>query len=217
MSDSDGEYKVTDTQGRFAVAVREGRKVSDVSWTPGRVLLSNRRLILAGNDGKRTIPSRSFGGWGRHDANQSVARVSNYVSFDLGDQVLIVAASDHEAFERDVYRALLDQRTVTAKHPAIEGGVVQETEWEQARVKIDENGLNAALESGAFVKFRPRRHQRTRRRETHRQRREEARDRGVTHRRRGDEHRDPHRRRPQPDAVRRGVAPERRRAQFDER
>jgi len=23
MSDSDGEYKVTDTQGRFAVAVRE--------------------------------------------------------------------------------------------------------------------------------------------------------------------------------------------------
>jgi len=67
--------------------------------------------------------------------------------------VLIVAASDHEAFERDVYRALLDQRTVTAKHPAIEGGVVQETEWEQARVKIDENGLNAALESGAFVKF----------------------------------------------------------------
>jgi len=66
---------------------------------------------------KRTIPSRSFGGWGRHDANQSVARVSNYVSFDLGDQVLIVAASDHEAFERDVYRALLDQRTVTAKHP----------------------------------------------------------------------------------------------------
>lgn len=64
MSDSDGEYKVTDTQGRFAVAVREGRKVSDVSWTPGRVLLSNRRLILAGNDGKRTIPLSKLRGWG---------------------------------------------------------------------------------------------------------------------------------------------------------
>ncbi len=154
MSDGDGEYKVADTQARFAVAVRDGRKVSDVSWTPGRVLLSNRRLILAGNDGKRTVPLSELQGLGgRHDANQSVARVSNYVSFDLGDQVLLVAASDHEGFERDVYRALLDQQTVMAKHPAIEGGVVQDTQWEQARVKIDENGLNAALESGAFVKF----------------------------------------------------------------
>lgn len=151
---SGSEYKITDTQGRFAVAVREGRKVSDVSWTPGRILLSNRRLILAGNDGKRTVPlSKLKGLGGRHDANQTVARVSNYVSFDLGEQVLLVAAADHEEFERDVYRALLDQRTVMAKHPAIEGGVVQDTTWEQARVKIDENGLNAALESGAFVNF----------------------------------------------------------------
>ncbi len=154
MSNGDGEYKIADMQARFAVAVREGRPVNDVSWTPGRVLLSNRRLILAGNDGKRTVPlSKVQGLGGRHDANQSIARVSNYVSFDLGQQVLIVAANDHEAFERDIYRALLDQRTLLAKHPAVAGGVVQDAEWEQARVKIDENGLNAAMESGAFVEF----------------------------------------------------------------
>jgi helix-turn-helix protein len=154
MSNGDTEYKITDIQARFAVAVREGRAMNDVSWTPGRVLLSNRRLILAGNDGKRTIPlSQLEGLGGRHDSNQSIARVSNYVSFDLGEQVLLVAAADHEAFERDVYRALLDQRTLMAKHPAVEGGVVQETGWEQARVKIDENGLGAALEGGAFVEF----------------------------------------------------------------
>ena len=154
MSNGDTEYKITDIQARFAVAVREGRAMNDVSWTPGRVLLSNRRLILAGNDGKRTIPlSQLEGLGGRHDSNQSIARVSNYVSFDLGEQVLLVAAADHEAFERDVYRALLDQQTLMAKHPAVEGGVVQETGWEQARVKIDENGLGAALEGGAFVEF----------------------------------------------------------------
>ncbi|MFC6754535.1 CheF family chemotaxis protein [Halorubrum tibetense] len=154
MAGSDGEYKVADTQARFAVAVREGRPVNDVSWTPGRVLLSNRRLILASNDGKRTVPLSQLNGLGgRHDANQSITRVSNYVSFDLGDQVLIVAAADHESFERDVYRALLDQRTLMAKHPAVAGGVVQESEWQQARVKIDENGLGAALEQGAFVEF----------------------------------------------------------------
>ncbi len=154
MSNKQGEYKIADTQARFAVAVRDGRTINDVSWTPGRVLLSNRRLILASNDGKRTIPLSELDGLGgRHDANQSITRVSNYVSFDLGDQVLLVAASDHEAFERDVYRALIDQRTVLAKHPAVAGGVVQDAEWEQARMKIDENGLNAALESGAFVQF----------------------------------------------------------------
>ena len=154
MSNGDTEYKITDIQARFAVAVREGRAMNDVSWTPGRVLLSNRRLILAGNDGKRTVPlSRLEGLGGRHDSNQSIARVSNYVSFDLGEQVLLVAAADHEGFERDVYRALLDQQTLMAKHPAVEGGVVQETGWEQARVKIDENGLGAALEGGAFVEF----------------------------------------------------------------
>ncbi|MUW15368.1 chemotaxis protein CheF1 [Halorubrum sp. CBA1125] len=154
MADGSGEYKVADMQAKFAVAVREGRKVTDVSWTPGRVLLSNRRLILAGNGGKRTVPlSQLERLGGRHDANQSIARVSNYVSFDLGDQVLLVAASDHESFERDVYRALLDQRTVMAKHPAVEGGVVQETGWEQARMKIDADGLSAALEGGTFVEF----------------------------------------------------------------
>ncbi|WP_066411927.1 CheF family chemotaxis protein [Halorubrum aethiopicum] len=154
MPTGDGEYKITDTQARFAVAVREGRAINDVSWTPGRVLLSNRRLILASNDGKRTVPlSRLERLGGRHDANQSIARVSNYVSFDLGEQVLLVAAAEHESFERDVYRALLDQRTLMAKHPAVEGGVVQDTGWEQARVKIDENGLGAALEGGAFVEF----------------------------------------------------------------
>lgn len=152
---SDGEFKIADTTGRFAVAVRDGRPINDVSWTPGRILLSNCRLLLAGEDAKRTIPLselESLGG--RHDANQSIAQVSGYVSFDLGEQVLLITASDHESFERSIYEALLNQQTLRAKHPAVAGGVVQdEVEWEQARVKVDENGLNAALEAGAFVQF----------------------------------------------------------------
>ena len=150
---SNEEYKIADTTGRFAVAVNEGRAVNDVSWTSGRILLSNRRLILASNDGKRTIPLsklQSLGG--RHDANQEITRVAGYVSFDLGEQVILVSAGDHESFERDVYRALLDQRMVRAKHLAVAGGVVrEEATWERARVKLDGDGLSAALESGAFV------------------------------------------------------------------
>jgi helix-turn-helix protein len=154
MSDTDREYKLADTRARFAVAVREGRAVTDVTWTPGRVLLSNRRLVLAGNDGRQTVPlSRVDGLGGRHDANQTIARVSNYVSFELDERVLLVAAADHESFERDVYRALLDGSTPLVRHPAVVGGVVSDADWERARLGVGEDGLSAALESGAFVRF----------------------------------------------------------------
>ena len=154
MSDTDREYKLADTRARFAVAVREGRSVTDVAWTPGRVLLSNRRLVLAGNDGRQTVPlSRVDGLGGRHDANQTIARVSNYVSFELDERVLLVAAADHESFERDVYRALLDGSTPLVRHPAVVGGVVSDADWERARLGVDEDGLSAALESGTFVRF----------------------------------------------------------------
>jgi len=76
MSSKQDEYKITDTQARFAVAVREGRKVNDVSWTPGRVLLSNRRLILAGNDGKRTVPLSKLQGLGDDTTQTSRSRGS---------------------------------------------------------------------------------------------------------------------------------------------
>lgn len=151
---SDSEYKIADTQGKFMQVVRDGRQLNDANWTSGRLILSNRRLVLVGNEGKRTIPlSRVAKLGGRHDANQTVARVSGYVSLRFGNDVILVAADDHESFEFDLYRALLDQRVVFARHPAVAGGVVQDTEWEKARLKVDENTLNLALQSGTFVQL----------------------------------------------------------------
>ncbi|MCL9816120.1 CheF family chemotaxis protein [Natronocalculus amylovorans] len=151
---SEGEYKVADTKGKFAQAVKDGRAVNDVSWTQGRILLSNRRVILIGNSGKRTIPlSKVQGLSGRHDPNQTIAQVSGYVSLKLGEDVLLISAADHEAFETDIYRAVLDQKVIQAKHPAVAGGVVQDTKWEKARLKVEEDAIAAALESGKFVRF----------------------------------------------------------------
>jgi len=148
------ERKVADTRGRFARAVKEGRAVNDVSWTTGRLILSNRRLVLAGADGKRTIPLSEIDDLGgRHDANQAVARVSGYVSLQIGEDVVLVAAEDHGAFETDLYRALLDQRVLLARHPAVEGGVVQDTEWQGARIKIEDDEVDVALKSGTFVEL----------------------------------------------------------------
>lgn len=151
------EYKITDTKGQFTQVIKDGRKLRDVTWTSGRILLSNKRLVLAGNGGKRTIPlSQVREVSGRYDVNQMVARVSEYVSVRYGDDVILVSAQsaeDEEPFEDDCYRALLDQRVVLAKHPAVKGGVVQETEWEKGRVKIGEGALNLAISTGAFVEI----------------------------------------------------------------
>ncbi|MFC6726060.1 CheF family chemotaxis protein, partial [Halobium palmae] len=81
------------------------------------------------------------------------ARVSGYVSLQFGDEVVLVAAENHDEFEADLYRALLDQQTVFAKHPAVAGGVVQDTTWERARIKIGEDSLDVATQSGEFVEL----------------------------------------------------------------
>lgn len=151
---SGSEHKVADAQGKFMQVVRDGRQLNDADWTPGRLILSNKRLVLVGNAGKRTIPlSRIEGLGGRHDANQAVTRVSAYLSIHYDNDVVLVSAREHDEFELDIYRALLDQRVVLARHPAVAGGVVQDTEWEKARVKVAENALNLALQSGKFVEL----------------------------------------------------------------
>ncbi|MGM0605603.1 MAG: CheF family chemotaxis protein [Halobacteriota archaeon] len=151
---SSGEHKITDTKGKFAQAVKDGRAVNDVSWNQGRILLSNKRIILIGNSGKRTVPlSKIQGMSGRHDPNQKIAQVSSYVSLKLGDDVLLISAADHETFETDIYRAMLDQKVIQAKHPAVAGGVVQDSKWEKARLKVEDDAIAAALESGTFVRL----------------------------------------------------------------
>lgn len=154
MSSGDEEHKVADSRGRFALAVNEGRPVNDVSWTNGRLVLSNRRLVLASADGKRTIPLSDVDALGgRQDANQAIARASNYLSLQVDEDVMLVAAEDHDVFETDLHRALLDQRVVLARHPAVEGGVVRDTEWQQARLKIEPEAVNVALRSGTFLEL----------------------------------------------------------------
>jgi helix-turn-helix protein len=152
---SEGERKIVDTRGRFTQVVSDGRELNDASWTAGRILLSTKRLILATGDGKRTIPLEKIRSLeGRTDVNQLVAKVSGYVSLNLKtDDVLLVSAEDPDAFERMLYRALLDRTVVMARHPAVEGGVVTDVEGEKARLKIEEGAVALALADGSFVEI----------------------------------------------------------------
>ncbi|MFB6071195.1 MAG: CheF family chemotaxis protein [Halanaeroarchaeum sp.] len=153
---SESEYKIDDAKGKFLQAVKDGRRLKDASWTNGRIILSNRRVILVSNDGKRALPlSKITSLSGRYDVNQTVAKVSDYVSISLANEsvILLSVGADTESFEFKLFGAMLDQEAVQVKHPAVEGGVVQDTGYERARVKVsnDDRQLNVALSTGSFV------------------------------------------------------------------
>ena len=151
---SKSERKLMDTTGRFTQVVKGGSKLGDIGWTDGRILLSNRRLVLAGSDGKRTIQlSKVDTIEGRYDVNQAIAQVTDYVSVRIGGDVFLVSTGESEDFERTLHKTILDGNIVLVKHPAIEGGVVQDVGWNKARVKIDEESVNLAVEDGSFVRI----------------------------------------------------------------
>jgi len=151
---ADEEYQIADTTGRFTIAVKDGRKLNDISWNSGRILLSNRRLILVGNDGKRTIALSEITGLsGREDATQSIAALSNYLSVKVGEDVIVVAPNDHEEFKTDFFEAMLGETVIKAKHPAVEGGVVQDSPWETARINIEPESLVLTMKGGGLVEL----------------------------------------------------------------
>ncbi|MFB6090005.1 MAG: CheF family chemotaxis protein [Halobellus sp.] len=152
-----GETKIADTRGRFLRALRDGRERNDAGWTNGRILLSNKRIVLAGTGGKRTFRLDAIDRvGGRFDVNQRVATVSDYIAlqFDDGENVILVAPADFEEFEMDLYDALLSSTKFLVRHPAVEGGVVQNTEWEGGRLKVEAESVSIATVSGTFVEIR---------------------------------------------------------------
>jgi len=151
---SDGEQALADSMGTFAKVVVDGRKVPDVAWTAGRILLSNERLLLVSEAGKETIPLSAVRSIeGRQDGGATLARVSGYVSVQTGSDVTLVAPEDADAFESALYGAVLDQAVVLATHPAVEGGVVQDVDWATGRLTVEDDAVALALGDGRFVEI----------------------------------------------------------------
>ena len=151
---NNGEHTVTDTRGRFLQVVKGAQELNDANWVNGRILLSNRRLVLAGTGGKRTVMLEDVEGvGGRYDVNQRIASVADYLALHIPSGVLLVAPADYEEFELDFYGAMLNHVSYLGRHPAVEGGVVQNTEWERAKLKVEEESVSIATVSGTFVEI----------------------------------------------------------------
>lgn len=149
---AEGEQKLADVQGRFMQVVADGRKASDVEWQSCRLLLSNKRLLVLTNEGKQTIPLGKVSSIkSRGDVNEAIAQVSSYLSIQIGSDVYLISPRDQQSFEEKLYSAILDQRTVYVRHPAVKGGVVQDTGWQRAKLGIGEGTVDMAIASGQFI------------------------------------------------------------------
>ena len=149
------EHRILETAGQFTVAVKNGQELSDFSWSEGRILLSNRRVILTSDAGNRTIPLSDLTGIsGAAGASKSIGALSTYLNLWLGEDMLVVSAEDHVEFRHGLYSTLIGESVLKAKHPAVEGGVIQDEPWEQARLSVEPEALTATLQSGTRVALR---------------------------------------------------------------
>jgi helix-turn-helix protein len=147
------EQRLADARGKFCWARRGGREVNDTDWTPGRVLLSNRRLVLVGAGGKLTVAlSKVTNVGGRFDVNQRVAGEADYLAVHLDEDVLLVVAHEEE-FDLSLYGALVERDSLRTRHPAKVGGVVTESDWRDARVKVEPESVAMATAEGSFVEI----------------------------------------------------------------
>jgi helix-turn-helix protein len=148
---SDTEKKISDTQGKYFEAVSQGREISDAEWQNCRIILTTERIALIA-DGKRQIALTDIDRIAdRFDVNQQSAGVAEYTALHIGDDCILVSASDHEAFETDFYRASLDGAIVLVQHPALKGGVVQDSEWTKGRIKVSDETVRLAMADGQAV------------------------------------------------------------------
>ena len=147
------ETALADAMGRFAPVVVDGHKVPDIEWTRGRILLSNKRLLLVSQDRKETIPLSSIHGIkGRQDVGGNPAGIGSYVSVQSGSDVTLVAPADgDDTVELALYGAVLDGQVILANHPAVAGGVVQDEAWLKGRLSVDGLEVGLALGDGRFV------------------------------------------------------------------
>ncbi len=146
---SDAEQKLLDTQGDFLYAVRNGEVNEGVDWQSCRILVTNKRLILATSGNKQTVPLGKVSIAEDTPEIDAVEHIANYTALQVGTNVIFVSVTDG-GLEIDVCRAMLHDQIVLVRHPAVRGGVVQETDWEKAKFRYTDGTIKMALSDGSL-------------------------------------------------------------------
>jgi helix-turn-helix protein len=158
MSEAGGEEAATDERvvadfvGEFYVSDMDGENP-----VPGRIVMSRKRLVLAGERRRETIPTDAMFdvAVGQVPAGmQAFFSDSVTVAYEVDGSrrtAIVEAGSDTiEKFTHVLFKAHLTGRTVTVEHPARRGGRVVDTPARRARLSVGDRRL--AFE-GAGVEF----------------------------------------------------------------
>ena len=150
---SENERKLIDSAGEYCYAVRDGDAVSDPQWSPCRLAVTDERLVLATDGGKRTVPHSKVEVADADSVPDDLA-LAGATPLRIGGTVVLVDATDVSDFEREYCRATLHGEVILANHPAVVGGVVQdEAEWRKARFRLDDGTITLGFPGGGSTAF----------------------------------------------------------------
>jgi helix-turn-helix protein len=147
---SDAEQKLFDGQGDYLYAIRSGEVNTGAEWGSARLVLTNKRLILATSGNKQAVPlSKAQLAEDVPDID-ALEHVSDVTAVRIGSNVVCVSIPDG-GFEVDFCRATLHDQIVLVRHPAVRGGVVQDTDWEKAKFRYVDDTIKMALSDGRLT------------------------------------------------------------------
>ncbi|MDG5776131.1 CheF family chemotaxis protein [Haloarculaceae archaeon H-GB2-1] len=151
---SGDERKLLDTSGDYCYAVKSGAEVPDPDWQSCRVILTNKRLILASNGGKQAVAYENIQLPGDpDDAVPDSFSLGGATPLRIGDNVIVVDATGVDDFQTEYCRANLHGTVILVKYPAVVGGVVQNAEWKKARFRLADDTVQLAFPDGDAVAF----------------------------------------------------------------
>jgi len=151
---SGDERKVIDTSGDFQYVVRDGEPVAEPRWQSCRIIVTNKRLVLATNDGKQPIPHSTISLPDDPDEVVPDGIPTGTTVLAVGDNVLLVDAANLDDFAFEYSRATLQGAVILARHPAVVGGVIQDdAEWGKARFQLDDGEVRLQFPGGGSTMF----------------------------------------------------------------
>ncbi|MFD1585910.1 CheF family chemotaxis protein [Halorientalis brevis] len=144
---SDGEQKLLDTQGDYLYAVKDGQVNDGASWRSCRLVLTNKRLVLATSGNKQTVPIAKVEIEEDPPDIDATEYMADITAVSVGGNVIFLSVPDG-TLDVEVCRAILHDEVILVKHPAVKGGVVQEADWEKAQFRYVDDTIKMALSDG---------------------------------------------------------------------
>jgi len=142
------ERAVTETTGEFAYVLRDGGPVAELEWRPCRLAVTTKRLILSTDGASEELPHARVS-IVDPEALSAPTDLTGTVALAVGEATIAIDAG--EAFPAAYARGVIDGTVGLVRHPAVVGGVVRDSPWEKARVRVDETRLGIARRDGEPV------------------------------------------------------------------